>query len=86
MLRELKEYKEWSDSVGRDFLSLKNFLHNRLGGPHKGYHIGKAWTRLEELQSEGYIEINIWHDKSGRYPDQKEIKILKDLPVYISQS
>lgn len=82
LLRELKDYKDWSDSIGRDFLSLKNFLHNRLGSFQKGYHIGKAWDKLEELEQEGYIKIDIWHDSTGTYPDQKEIKVIKELPVY----
>ena len=81
LLNELKSYKDWSDSIGRDFLSLKNFLHNRLGGS-KGYHIGKAWDKLEELETDGYISIDIWHDENGQYPDQKKINILKELPIY----
>lgn len=83
LLRELRLYKDWSDSIGRDFLSLKNFLHNRLGGIQKGYHIGKAWDKLEELENEGYIKISVWHDKTRQYPDQKEIKIIRDLPVFL---
>lgn len=81
LLRELRLYKEWSESIGRDFLSLKNFLHNRLGGA-KGYHIGKAWDRLEELEKDGYIKIDIWKDPKGVYPDQKQIIIPRELPVY----
>ncbi len=82
LLAELKSYKEWGDSIGRDFLGLKNFLYNRLGGS-KGYHIGKAWDRLEELQIEGYIKIEIWKDPAKKFPDQKEILILRELPVWL---
>lgn len=81
LLNELRLYKEWSDSISREFLSLKNFLHNRLGGT-KGYHIGKAWDRLEELEEDGYIKITMWHDNTGKYPDQKKIDIIKPLPIY----
>jgi hypothetical protein len=82
MIQELKAYKIWSDQVGREFLGLKNFLHNRLGGT-KGFNIKKSWDMLEELQSEGYIVVSTWTDPGNIFPAQKEIKILRELPAYM---
>lgn len=79
LLREIAEYEAWCNKIGRDFMGLKNFLHNRLGG--MGYHIGKAWDELEELDKAGYIKIYIWEDPKKIYPDQKAIRVIK-LPVY----
>lgn len=80
LLREISSYQRWSNSIGREFMGLKNFLHNRLGG--KGFHIGKAWDKLEELEKEGFIEIYTWQDPKNIYPDQKAIKVKRDLPIY----
>jgi hypothetical protein len=80
LMLELSNYQKWSKSIGRDFLGLKNFLFNRLGG--MDFHIGKAWDKLEELEQDGYIQIYEWKDPKGIYADQKAIKILKDLPIY----
>lgn len=75
LLMELKKYQHWCNDIGRDFLGLKNFLHNRLGG--MGYHIGKAWDMLEELEKDGYIKIVTWSDPKNIYPDQKAIEVTK---------
>lgn len=80
LINELKKYKKWSESLGRDFFGLKNFLYNIIAG--KGYRIGKAWDLLEELETQGYIRIGEWVDSTNRYPTQKEIIFIKDLPVY----
>lgn len=80
LINELKKYKKWSESLGRDFFGLKNFLYNIIAG--KGYRIGRAWDILEELESQGYVKIGEWVDPTGRYPTQKEIIFIKDLPVY----
>ncbi len=80
LMQELASYQKWSQNIGRDFLGLKNFLYNRLGG--MDYQIGKAWDKLEDLEKEGYIAFYEWKDPKGMYTDQKAIKILKDLPVW----
>lgn len=76
MLKEIADYEKWSNEIGRDFMGLKNFLHNRLGG--RGYHIGKSWDMLEDLEKEGYIDVYIWTDPKNEFPDQKAIKMLKN--------
>lgn len=73
MISELREYQMWCKKVGRNFLGLKNFLHNQIG--YKDYHIGKAWDTLEELEKEKIIKIEIWKDPNKFYPDQKQIII-----------
>lgn len=80
MFKELANYQKWCQDIDRDFMGLKNFLHNRLGG--RGFHIGNAWSLLEDIEKEGYIKITMWKDPKNIYPDQKAIEVIKTLPVY----
>lgn len=80
LLTELGSYEKWSKSIGREFLGLKNFLYNRLAP--RGYDIQKSWERLEELEHEGLISLDTWTDPDGIFPDQKQISIKRQLPLF----
>src|SRR3989339_97154 len=82
LINELRKYEKWSRSLGRDFFGLKNFLYNINAS--KGYRIGSSWDILEELERGGYLKIDEWVDPTRRFPTQKEIIFLKDLPVHSS--
>jgi hypothetical protein len=79
IIKELSDYSDWCRRVNREFLGLKNFIKNWVGP--KDINRGITWDLLEELENEGYIKISIWKDPNKKYPNQKEIKIIKKLPL-----
>lgn len=80
---ELYKMDDWSRRNKRPFISLKYFVAEILG--IKGYDIGTSYEVINELQSDGFVEIYNYSDPTGEYTTQPtSIKIIKPLNEFFN--
>jgi hypothetical protein len=75
---ELYKMDDWARRNKRPFIGLKYFVADILG--IKGYDIGASYDVINELKTEGYLEIYNYSDPTGEHTGQPPaIKIVKPL-------